>query len=148
MSREGRIPLNDEGFLSDAMSEAKHSKDPSTQVGCIIVRPDRSKASSGFNGFPRGVEDSTSRYEDRETKYALVVHAEANAIVTAREPLHGYTMYCTHSPCKECAKLIVQSGIKRVVANKPSEDLLSRWAKDFEWARIIFQEGGVTLTWY
>lgn len=87
------------------------------------------------------------RYADRETKYALVVHAEANAIVTAREPLHGYTIYCTHSPCAECAKLIVQAGIKRVVAPLPSEDLRSRWAKQFEFAELIFREGGVNVSW-
>src|SRR4029079_7987520 len=120
-----------EGFLQDASNFARKSKDPSTKVGCVIIRPDRTQASAGFNGFPRGVEDTPERYADREIKYGLVVHAEANAIVTAREPLHGYTLYCTHSPCCECAKLIVQAGIARVVAPAPSDDLRTRWSESF-----------------
>lgn len=147
MGQELRVPLDDYGFLLDAMNTAKHSKDPSTKVGCVIIRPDRTQAAGGFNGFPRGVADTEDRYADRNIKYKLVVHAEQNAIVTAREPLHGYTMYCTHSPCHECAKLIVQAGIKRVVAPMPSDDILRRWAESFQFADLIFKEGGVTIDW-
>ena len=141
------MALNDQKFMRDAVNASLDSKDPSTKVGCVIVRPDRTTASAGFNGFPRGVKDLPERYADRDTKYALTVHAEANAIVTAREPLHGYTLYCTHSPCHECAKLIVQAGIKRVVSPPPSEELMSRWAEPFKNARLILDEGGVNLEW-
>jgi dCMP deaminase len=146
-------PLNDHGFLRDAFNAAKHSKDPSTQVGCVIIRPDRTKASEGFNGFPRGVKDLPARYEDRQVKYALVVHAEQNAIVTAREPLHGYTLYCTHYPCNECAKLIIQAGIKRVVSppaimRKTADDPEgTRWKWAHDWSTVLFNEGGVTVEW-
>lgn len=142
-------PLNDLGFLGDAEHVAKHSKDPSTQVGAVVVRPDRTVASSGFNGFPRGVKDLPERYENRDVKYKLVVHAEQNAIVTAREPLHGYTMYSTLSPCHECAKLIIQAGIKRVVAPRPSDEEAQRrgerWQDSHSWAAMLFAEAGVEL---
>lgn len=142
-------PLDDYGFIADAFDYCKHSKDPSTQVGAIILRPDRTCSSHGFNGFPRGVHDDPARYDDRTTKYALVVHAEANAIVTAREPLHGHTLYCTMSPCGECAKLIIQAGIIRVVAPKPSteEELKrgERWVESHKWASLMFREAGVEL---
>jgi len=147
------VPLDDHGFLSDAANAAKHSKDPSTQVGCVIIRPDRTKASEGFNGFPRGVADTSERYDDRPTKYALVVHAEQNAIVTAREPLHGYTLYCTHYPCNECAKLIIQAGIKRVVSPAPvmrktADDPQGiRWQVAHDWSTLLFREGGVRVDW-
>lgn len=139
----------DAWLLGCAQFIATRSKDPSTQVGCIIVRPDRTIASAGFNGFPRGVEDRPDRYQHRETKYLLVVHAEANAIVTAREPLHGHTLYCSLSPCNECAKLIIQAGIVRVVAPRPTdEEALARgerWRLAHEWAALMFHEAGVEL---
>lgn len=88
------------------------SKDPSTKVGAVIVRPDRTIASVGYNGFPRGVLDV---YTTREDKLLRTVHAEANAILTAHEPLHGYTLYVTPlHPCANCAGLIIQAGIKHV----------------------------------
>lgn len=88
------------------------SKDPSTRVGAVIVRPDRTIASVGYNGFPRGVTDT---YGTREDKLLRTIHAEANAILSAREPLHGYTLYVTPlHPCANCAGLIIQSGIKIV----------------------------------
>lgn len=143
-----RNPLNDLGFLADAKHVSFHSKDPSTKVGCVIIRPDRTQASAGFNGFPRGVNDTEIRLNDRKSRLAFTVHAEVNAIITAREPLHGYTLYCTHSPCAECAKFIVQAGIKRVVSHVPPEEFRARWHESFEFASLIFEEGGVNLTWY
>jgi dCMP deaminase len=96
--------------LAEHVSTA--SKDPSTKVGAVIVRPDRTIASVGYNGFPRGVEDT---YTTREAKLLRTVHAEANAILTAHEPLHGYTLYVTPlHPCANCAALIIQAGIKHV----------------------------------
>jgi dCMP deaminase len=80
-------------FLELANHIAQWSKDPSTKVGAVIVRPDRTICSVGYNGFPRGVDDNEERYMDRPTKYEFVVHAEANAIIHAREPLHDYILY-------------------------------------------------------
>ncbi len=136
----------DERFLELARHIGAWSKDPSTGVGCVIVRPDRSIASVGYNGFPRGVEDSSARLGDRDTKLAFVVHAEPNAIVAAREALGGYTLYCTpYPPCSHCAGIIVQAGIRRVVAPAPSAHQLKRWGESFAIADQIFEEGGVLL---
>lgn len=131
----------DRYFIDLAAATAQASKDPNTKVGAVIVRPDRTVASLGYNGFPRGVTDSAERLNDRETKYALVVHAEPNAILSAHEPVRGYTMYSTLFPCSDCAKLIIQSGIKRVIAPTYSDERdksLKLWM-----SRVMFAEAGV-----
>jgi dCMP deaminase len=85
----------DDYFLGLCEAVAAKSKDTSTKVGAVVVRPNQSVASTGWNGFPRGVLDTAARYENRETKYRFVCHAEANAITSAREPLEGCT--CTQA---------------------------------------------------
>ena len=87
------------------------SKDPSTKVGAMILRPDKSIASMGRNGFPPGIRDTFERLADRELKYPLTIHAEDNAIGFAREPLIGYTLWCTHRPCIPCCMRIIRAGI-------------------------------------
>jgi dCMP deaminase len=104
----------DRFFLRGCEWIASASKDPSKKVGTVIVRPDRTVVAAGYNGFPRAIADTTQRLNDRETKYSLVAHAEANAILTASEPLHAYTIYTTLFPCSNCAKLVIQAGLKRV----------------------------------
>lgn len=122
---------------------ALRSRDPSTQVGAVIVRPDNTLASVGYNGFPRGVRDDVSRYLNRPTKLGLVVHAEANAIVSAREPVHGYTLYVAPlMPCASCAAIIVQAGITRVVARTPRE-VPDRWRENMDLTLMMFSEAGV-----
>ncbi len=111
--------LWDHRFVALAQHISLWSKDPSTKVGAVIVRPNKTIASVGYNGFPRGVDDSPSLYENREIKYARVVHAELNAILNSPERPEGYTIY-THScgwgpACSNCAAAIIQSGIVRVV---------------------------------
>jgi len=106
----------------------------------VIVRPDRTVASVGFNGFPRGIADTEERLNDRLTKYSLVTHAEVNAILTAREPLHGYTIYTTFFSCSNCAKLVIQAGIKRIVS--PIFDL-ERWADSLKLSQEMYDEAGV-----
>lgn len=137
----------DSGFLDLAEYwGSKKSKDPSTKVGCVIVRPDRTVASMGYNGFPRGVNDSHERLFHRPTKYLMVVHAEANAVVTAREPLHGYTCYTwPFPPCSQCAALLIQAGIKRVVAPAIPPELAERWDDSLSATAQMFIEAGVTL---
>jgi dCMP deaminase len=122
---------------------ASWSRDPSTKVGAVIVRPDRTIASTGYNGFPRGVVDHETRLDDRQERLLFTVHAELNAILMAREPLHGYTMYVTHFPCAHCAAAIVQSGIRFVFTNTPSTELKFRWAEHFIAAHAMFDEAGV-----
>ena len=95
------------------------SKDPSTQVGACIIDEDKKIIGIGYNGFPMGSSDDTMPWEREgdflETKYPYVVHAELNAILNSIKSLKNSTIYVTHFPCNECAKAIVQSGIKKVV---------------------------------
>jgi dCMP deaminase len=130
-------------FLRQCEAVATGSKDPSTQVGAVIVRPDKTIAATGWNGFPRGVEDKPERYADRQVKYRYVCHAEANAIITAREPLHGYTLYASMYPCNECAKLIIQSGIRHVVSPRPTDEQVERWGESFAATKTMFAEARV-----
>jgi dCMP deaminase len=131
-------------FLSLATHIAQWSRDPNRKVGSVIVRPDKTVASLGFNGFPRGVSDDVSRYQDRELKNEMVVHAEMNAILHAREPLHGYTLYVwPFHPCSRCAAAIIQAGIKHVVT-VPWET--TNWGETIRIAARMLDEAGITLT--
>ena len=132
-------------FFSLCNTNALMSKDPSTKVGAVIVRPNNTVVSMGWNGFPRGVEDSAVRLQNRDLKYPLTVHAEANAILSANEPVRGCTLYVTPPyPCATCAGLIIQSGIVKVVAKTPAEDP-ARWATNFGLSRQMFTEAGVAF---
>lgn len=136
----------DKRFLGLTDHVAQWSKDPSTKVGAVIVRQDRTIASIGYNGFPRGVIDSDERYNDKQTKYNFVCHAEANAILNAKEPLHNCTIYVSPLfPCKDCAKLIIQSGIWSVVAREPK---LERWQSSYDVSLDMFKETNTLITTY
>jgi dCMP deaminase len=89
MKKDTGIDKWDGRFLDLAVFVGDWSKDPSTKVGAVLVRPDRTIAGLGFNGFPRGVLDHPERYDDRPTKYEMVVHAEMNALLSSRESLEG-----------------------------------------------------------
>lgn len=130
-------------FMDLARVAASKSKDPSTKVGCVVVRPDRSIVSLGYNGFPRGVNDGADRYADRPTKYAFVVHAEANAIVASRTDLTGCWLYCTLFPCQECAKLIIQAGIEAVYCPEIPEE--GNWQDSMKNAMMMFAEARVMV---
>lgn len=131
-------------FLSLAMHIAQWSRDPDRKIGAVIVRPDKTIASVGFNGFPRGVEDSDTRYSDKALKRELVVHAEVNAILHAREPLHGYTLYVWPVlPCARCAAAIIQSGIARVVYVPLKQG--SNWATTGEIAATMLREANIEV---
>ena len=109
----------DEYFMGLAHLSAMRSKDPNTQVGAVIVSEDRRVASIGYNGFPNGCSDDEFPWDRSgdflDTKYPYVVHAEPNAILNATSDLTNATLYVTLFPCNECAKLIIQSGIKEIV---------------------------------
>ena len=109
----------DEYFMGLAHLSALRSKDPNTQVGACIVSPDKKVVGIGYNGFPKGCDDDVFPWE-REggfltTKYAYVVHAELNAILNSPRPVNGCTIYVSLFPCNECAKAIIQSGIRKIV---------------------------------
>jgi len=133
----------DRRFLRLADHVATWSKDPSTQVGAVIVRPDRTIASIGFNGFPRGMDDSPELLADREVKYSRTVHAEMNAILNAPAPVKGCTLYLAMLPCDRCAVHVIQAGIVRVVAWEMTEDMNSRWADSMGRTRDMLREAGV-----
>lgn len=113
-------------YLGLARQIADWSKDPSTKVGAVLVRPNNSIASTGFNGFPPGEDDSPDLYADREYKYAHVIHAEVNAIDfflghrhatnTHHQPLEGFALYTSFPVCPECMTRIVKEGITRIVS--------------------------------
>jgi dCMP deaminase len=133
-------------FLDLAAHVAEWSKDPSTKTGAVIVRPDRSIVSVGYNGFPRGVNDSYERLNDRPIKYAMVTHAEVNAILSAHGPVEGCTIYVhPWPPCSSCAGAVIQAGIKRVVSVEPTPEQEERWGDSFNIMRTMFREAGVRL---
>lgn len=109
----------DEYFMGIALFSAQRSKDPQTQVGACIVSPDKKVVGLGYNGFPSGCDDDELPW-DREgdfldTKYPFVCHAELNAILNSTKQLNNCTIYVALFPCHECAKAIIQSGIKEVI---------------------------------
>ena len=109
----------DEYFMGLAHLSALRSKDPNTQVGAAIVDENHRVVSVGYNGFPTGVSDDEFPWS-REggvltSKYAFVVHAELNAILNSQRSVRGCTIYVSLFPCNECAKAIIQSGIKKIV---------------------------------
>ncbi len=118
MKREGYISW-DAYFMGVAELSAKRSKDPNTQVGACIVNQKNRIVGIGYNGFPVGIDDETYPWESEgeflNTKYPYVVHAEPNAILNSTVPLDEAILYVTLFPCHECAKLIIQSGIKEIV---------------------------------
>ena len=120
------------------------SKDPSTQIGAIAVK-DKRLVSTGYNGFPRNIEDLDERWNNREEKYKYVVHAEMNCIYNANyhnQSLKGSTMYIVGLPvCHECAKGIIQAGVVRVVAKYKDAPL--KWSKSTEITTKMFKEAGI-----
>lgn len=132
-------------FLCLAEQVSKASKDPSTRVGAVIADGKRF-VSSGYNGFAQGCDDDPAVYADRDQKYSRVVHGEVNAILFAGRRLDGCTLYTVPlAPCDRCAGIVIQSGIKRVVAPACPPDKYERWAKMFESAEQQFREAGVVL---
>lgn len=135
----------DEYFMGIAMLAAKRSKDPSTQVGACIVSPDNIIISTGYNGMPTGCSDDVFPWarEGEETKYPYVVHAELNAILNANgRDLRGSRLYVALFPCNECAKAIIQSGVKEVLylSDKYSDTMLNLASKR------MLQAAGVRFT--
>jgi len=132
-------------YLELARQVASWSKDPSTKVGAVAVGSKGQVLSQGYNGFPRGVEDSKNRLESRDEKYKYVVHAEMNCVFNASYngvSLDGSTMYVYGLPiCHECAKGIIQCGVTRVVM--PYQNVPEKWATSWKISTEMFKEAGV-----
>ena len=123
---------------------AAMSKDPRTKVGALIIDHSGAIRSTGFNGFPRGVDDSPERYNDRETKLKLVAHAEANAIANAAAvgtPVSDCWLLVSKFPCHECAKLIINAGIREIYTPAPE----GSWLASNEIALKMFDEADVLV---
>lgn len=134
----------DDRFLKLAELVSTWSKDPSSKVGAVIVDNKNRVISLGFNGLPRGVEDTEERLNTRELKYDIIVHAEANAIYTSPQSVEGCKIYVyPYLPCSRCAGAIIQSGIKSVIV--PKREIPERWKANFELSKTILFEAGVSV---
>ncbi len=132
-------------YLQLAKEVSSWSKDPSTQIGAIAVGTKRQVLSQGYNGFPRGIEDRVAYYENRETKYKYVVHAEMNVIYNATYngvSLDGATLYVTGLPvCSDCAKGIIQVGIRRVVMIE--QNVPQKWIESWKTTASMFEQANI-----
>ncbi len=148
-------PRWDRYFLDLALRSAAMSCDPNTQVGAVIVGPDREVRGTGFNGFPRGIADTPERLNDRDLKLRLMVHAERNAILNCARvgvSTKGCTLYFIATdgsgatwggcPCTACCLEIIQAGITTVVSY-PFKAVPSRWRDDIAFASTVLAEAGV-----
>lgn len=143
--------LSDHDYMDIAREEiAVNSPDPSTKVGCLIVDErlkglsDAGIISHGHNDFPDGVQNLNSRWENRELKYKIVVHAEVNAILNT--DVKGKTAYVTHHPCSNCTAAMIQAGIRRIVTREPEPDFETRWEESMRISKMMCEEAGVELT--
>ena len=139
-------PRLQEWAMGMARHVAKLSKDPSTKVGAVIFDEKRRIVSCGFNGFARGVLDTDSRLNHRETKYKLVLHAEKNAILFATGSTHDCTLVVTHPCCAQCAALIIQAGVRYVMWPRPTAEFEKRWRHDLLLTWEQFNEANVVVT--
>lgn len=141
----------DRRFLALAEHVASWSKDPSTKVGAVLVGDDNIVVGLGYNGFARGVADTDERLQNRELKYKLVVHAEVNAILMAKDKAKGAKLY-VHPAfdipciCHDCCKTAIQAGVSEVIGLNPSPEYLERakrWGDSIALARQMCDEAGV-----
>lgn len=144
------MPAWDERFIALARHVAGWSKDRSQGIGAVIVGKNREVRSMGYNGFPRGVNDSVDERHERPEKYFWTEHAERNAIYNAARvgtPLDGCTIYCSWFPCIDCARAIIQSGIKAAVVRAVDMNH-PKYGEEFDRAVKMLVEGGVTLVYH
>jgi len=135
-------------FLKLAREISSWSKDPSTKCGAVIVRPNKTIASLGYNGFPRSMRDDDRFYCDRDVKYSRILHAEDNALLSAVENLHSYALFIYPlPPCDRCAVRIIQSGIQYVFAPELLGSARERWQESVSRSQSYFDESGVHYQW-
>lgn len=149
----------DEYYMGMAYAAAQKSKDTSTKVGCVVFGPGGEIRTTGYNGAPRGYDDSDPRLTTRPDKYLLVEHSERNAIYNAARvgiPLHGCTMYVTWTPCIDCARAIIQAGITRLVIHLQGQMAMDQsrppgndqWKTSQEESIQLMEKCGVIVEWY
>ena len=136
-------------FLELAELIASWSKDPSTKTGAVVVGPDKEIRATGYNGLVRGVKDDVPERMERPTKYDFFEHAERNAVYNAcltGTSLRDCTIYCTLTPCTDCARAIIQAGIKTVVTYEfklDDNDPKNTWRDKLNYSAEMFKEAGV-----
>ena len=137
-------------FLPDAKAAMSRSKDKSTRVGAVVIDDDFNVRISGYNGFPRGVDDEHELRHVRPTKYLWTSHAEENCVAQAARigvSLKGCTILLTSLfPCTTCSRLIIQSGIKRIIAPQVNEN--TRWDEQALVAKEMLAESGIEIFYY
>ncbi len=141
-------------FLAMLGGIASASKDNSTKVGCIIVGPDNEIRSTGYNSFPRGIDDNRAERQDRPLKYFYVEHAERNAVYNAARvgiPLKGCRIYQDFWPCADCARAIIQAGIIEIVVSGDgiegkTQYWNERWQASIEASKAMLAEAEVRFT--
>lgn len=145
----------DRRFLELAKTISTWSKDPSTQVGAVLVNHRSHVVGVGYNGFPRGVIDEEWRYSEREVKYALICHAEVNAILQAGHESRGAVLYTYPSfmlppICSDCAKVAIQAGVIGIVGYEPdlSDERVQRWSDSISVAKQMWDEVGLFIRSY
>ncbi len=147
------VPSWDDVFMSIAYVVAAKSKDRSSHIGAVVVGPKKEFRTMGFNGLPRGADDDIPERQERPEKYFWFEHAERNAIYNATligASLENCKAYVTLYPCMNCARALVQSGVKEVIVDV--EDLdernMERWGEEQKRARQLFKECGVKVRKY
>ena len=135
----------DRRFLKIAESISEWSKDPSTKVGAIITN-DIKIISMGYNGLPQSTPDYPEILNVREVKYQYIIHAEVNAVLSAKQDLKGCTIYTSpFLPCPRCASILVQSGISRVVSSKCKNE---RWKQSLKESKYFMELSNVRVIEY
>lgn len=135
-------------FIELAKHISTWSKDPSTRVAALIVDSNNNVRAIGYNGFARKVDDTDERLNNRELKYPMMVHAEANALTSCSRlgiATDGCYIISTLFPCSTCAGQIINAGITKVITVHPTADQLSRWKDGFNLAETMFKEAGVEI---
>lgn len=138
----------DKRYMGIAREVSTWSKDPSRQIGAVAIGEKGQILAQGYNGFPRGIKDSDERYSDREKKYKYVVHAEMNCIYNASwngVSLNNSIFYVYGLPvCSECAKGLIQVGVKKVVVQVPNQiSIPINWLKHEKTTKELFREAGI-----
>lgn len=136
----------DQRFLKLAQLVAGWSKDPSTKVGAVLVRPDKTILSVGFNGFPAGMEDKSEWLENRDEKYSRMIHAEVNAVLHTLERPERATIYTTLPICDRCAVILLEKGVRNFVSLPLPTSRETAWGMACWRAQLYIEE--IEGTWY
>ena len=150
--KDYQLPSWDVSFMKHVYLCAERSKDPRTKIGAVLVK-DKRIISGGYNGFPIGVLDLSDRYNDRETKYKFIVHAEHNCVLTAAKlgiSTLNTTLFSQGIPCCDCSKSLIQGGVKEIVVHKQWQEYerqfnWKKWIDSSKISEIMFNETGIKI---